>query len=144
MWSCQQVCVMLILIYHVSAPLFQSWRTLCGSLRKGNWICCNTVMFLNSLHSLHHKSESWDDHIRTFLRCTIRHYCNFWCEYELYLKHNISAGVLKIITEMFLPHIGLSELEDECLSKILPKVNMMNSYFLLGPVLGISSPAFTK
>uniref|UniRef100_A0AAQ5X2G7 Uncharacterized protein n=1 Tax=Amphiprion ocellaris TaxID=80972 RepID=A0AAQ5X2G7_AMPOC len=35
----------------------------------------------------------WDDHIRT----------------------------LKIITDMFLPHIGLSELEDECFSKILPK-----------------------
>ncbi|KAG7230827.1 hypothetical protein INR49_019641, partial [Caranx melampygus] len=29
--------------------------------------------------------------------------------------------VLKIITDMFLPHIGLSELEDECFSKILPK-----------------------
>lgn len=36
---------------------------------------------------------------------------------------NIHTGILKIITEMFLPHIGLSELEDECFSKILPKVN---------------------
>lgn len=33
------------------------------------------------------------------------------------------TGVLKIITDMFLPHIGVSELEDECFSKILPKVS---------------------
>uniref|UniRef100_A0A4W6DIZ1 Fignl1 interacting regulator of recombination and mitosis n=3 Tax=Lates calcarifer TaxID=8187 RepID=A0A4W6DIZ1_LATCA len=48
---------------------------------------------LPKLTSMQHKSESWDDHIR----------------------------ILKIITDMFLPHIGLSELEDECFSKILPK-----------------------
>ncbi|KAF3834863.1 hypothetical protein F7725_027421 [Dissostichus mawsoni] len=30
-----------------------------------------------------------------------------------------------IITDMFLPHIGLSELEDECFSKILPKAVTM-------------------
>ncbi|XP_022615243.1 uncharacterized protein C1orf112 homolog isoform X3 [Seriola dumerili] len=48
---------------------------------------------LPKLTSLQHKSESWDDHIR----------------------------VLKIITDMFLPHIHLSELEEECFSKILPK-----------------------
>ncbi|XP_038571961.1 uncharacterized protein C1orf112 homolog [Micropterus salmoides] len=52
---------------------------------------------LPELTSLHHKSESWDDHIR----------------------------ILKIITDMFLPHIGLSELEDECFSKILPKAVTM-------------------
>uniref|UniRef100_A0A4W5JST4 Fignl1 interacting regulator of recombination and mitosis n=1 Tax=Hucho hucho TaxID=62062 RepID=A0A4W5JST4_9TELE len=35
--------------------------------------------------------------------------------------------VLKIITDMFLPHLSLSELEDECFSKVLPKVgNMFN------------------
>lgn len=38
---------------------------------------------------------------------------------------NVRAGILKIITEMFLPHIGLSELEEECFSKILPKVHIM-------------------
>ncbi|KAI3368821.1 hypothetical protein L3Q82_025800 [Scortum barcoo] len=43
-----------------------------------------------------HKSENWDDHLR----------------------------ILKIITDMFLPHIGLSELEEECFSKILPKAMM--------------------
>lgn len=48
---------------------------------------------LPKLTSLHHKSESWDDHIR----------------------------ILKIITDMFLPHIGLSELEHECFSQVLPK-----------------------
>ncbi|XP_040896344.1 uncharacterized protein C1orf112 homolog isoform X2 [Toxotes jaculatrix] len=48
---------------------------------------------LPKLTSLQHKSESWDDHIR----------------------------ILKIIIDMFLPHIDLSELEDECFSKILPK-----------------------
>ncbi|XP_074524313.1 FIGNL1-interacting regulator of recombination and mitosis [Halichoeres trimaculatus] len=52
---------------------------------------------LPELTSLHHKSESWDDHIR----------------------------ILKIITDMFLPHIGLSELEDECFSQILPKAVTM-------------------
>ncbi|KAM9357562.1 FIGNL1-interacting regulator of recombination and mitosis [Symphorus nematophorus] len=69
---------------------------------------------LPELTSLHHKSESWDDHIR----------------------------ILKIITEMFLPHIGLSELEDECFSKILPKAvtvfdNMMKE--ILDQVGGLSS-----
>ncbi|KAJ4943127.1 hypothetical protein JOQ06_005633 [Pogonophryne albipinna] len=52
---------------------------------------------LTVFHSLHNNSESWDDHIR----------------------------VLKIITDMFLPHIGLSELEEECFSKILPKAVTM-------------------
>uniref|UniRef100_A0A674BAW6 Fignl1 interacting regulator of recombination and mitosis n=1 Tax=Salmo trutta TaxID=8032 RepID=A0A674BAW6_SALTR len=33
--------------------------------------------------------------------------------------------VLKIITDMFLPHLSLSELEDECFSKVLPKVGKM-------------------
>lgn len=42
-------------------------------------------------------------------------------------KNNISVGILKIITEMFLPHIAVSELEEECFSKILPKVNNMLS-----------------
>ncbi|KAF7657876.1 hypothetical protein LDENG_00021100 [Lucifuga dentata] len=51
------------------------------------------MVFFDCLHSLHYKSESWDDHIR----------------------------ILKIIADMFLPHIGLSELEDECFSKVLPK-----------------------
>uniref|UniRef100_A0A3Q2Z6X7 Fignl1 interacting regulator of recombination and mitosis n=1 Tax=Hippocampus comes TaxID=109280 RepID=A0A3Q2Z6X7_HIPCM len=45
-------------------------------------------------------SEGWDDHIR----------------------------VLKIITDLFLPHIALLDLENECFSKILPKaVTMFDS-----------------
>uniref|UniRef100_A0AAQ4QLY9 Fignl1 interacting regulator of recombination and mitosis n=1 Tax=Gasterosteus aculeatus aculeatus TaxID=481459 RepID=A0AAQ4QLY9_GASAC len=41
-------------------------------------------------------------------------------------KLTISSGsVLKVITDMFLPHMGLSELEDGCFSKILPKVVTM-------------------
>ncbi|XP_021173292.2 uncharacterized protein C1orf112 homolog isoform X2 [Fundulus heteroclitus] len=48
---------------------------------------------LPKLTSLHFEADRWDDHLR----------------------------ILKIITEMFLPHIGLSELEEECFSKILPK-----------------------
>ncbi|CAL9696304.1 unnamed protein product [Knipowitschia caucasica] len=48
---------------------------------------------LPKLTILHQESESWDDHIR----------------------------ILKIITDMFLPHIGLSELEDQCFSKVFPK-----------------------
>ncbi|XP_042369887.1 uncharacterized protein C1orf112 homolog [Plectropomus leopardus] len=57
----------------------------------------NLKSVLPKLTSLHNSSESWDDHIR----------------------------ILKIITDMFLPHIGLSELEDECFSKILPKAATM-------------------
>ncbi|KAG8003640.1 hypothetical protein GBF38_018852 [Nibea albiflora] len=64
--------------------------------QKVNGFTYSAVAFLDRLHSLHHKSESWDDHIR----------------------------ILKIITDMFLPHIGLSELEDECFSKVLPKAMM--------------------
>uniref|UniRef100_A0A8P4JZ55 Fignl1 interacting regulator of recombination and mitosis n=1 Tax=Dicentrarchus labrax TaxID=13489 RepID=A0A8P4JZ55_DICLA len=69
---------------------------------------------LPQLTSLHHKSESWDDHIR----------------------------ILKIITEMFLPHVALSELEAECFSKILPKaVTMFDSMMkeILDQVGGLSS-----
>ncbi|XP_078024858.1 FIGNL1-interacting regulator of recombination and mitosis isoform X1 [Epinephelus lanceolatus] len=69
---------------------------------------------LPKLTSLHNNSESWDDHIR----------------------------ILKIITDMFLPHIGLSELEDECFSKILPKaVTMFDSMMkeILDQVGGLSS-----
>uniref|UniRef100_A0A8D0D445 Fignl1 interacting regulator of recombination and mitosis n=1 Tax=Sander lucioperca TaxID=283035 RepID=A0A8D0D445_SANLU len=60
------------------------------------------------------KTVLWDDHIR----------------------------ILKIITDMFLPHIGLSELEDECFSKILPKaVTMFDSMMkeILDQVGGLSS-----
>nr|XP_046247847.1 uncharacterized protein C1orf112 homolog isoform X2 [Scatophagus argus] len=62
----------------------------------------------------YHDSENWDDYIR----------------------------ILKIITEMFLPHIGLSELEEECFSKILPKaVAMFDSMMkeILNQVGGLSS-----
>ncbi|KAM7410030.1 hypothetical protein PAMA_001479 [Pampus argenteus] len=51
-------------------------------------------------------------------------------------------GILKIITDMFLPHIGLSELEDECFSKILPKaVTMFESMMkeISAQVGGLSS-----
>ncbi|XP_029355907.1 FIGNL1-interacting regulator of recombination and mitosis isoform X2 [Echeneis naucrates] len=76
-------------------------------------ISCSGV-FLDSSHSLHQKSENWDDHMR----------------------------VLKVITDMFLPHIDLSELEDECFSKILPKVvTMFESMMkeILDQVGGLSS-----
>ncbi|XP_039666561.1 uncharacterized protein C1orf112 homolog [Perca fluviatilis] len=69
---------------------------------------------LPKLTSLHNNSESWDDHIR----------------------------ILKIITDLFLPHIGLSELEDECFSKILPKaVTMFDGMMkeILDQVGGLSS-----
>uniref|UniRef100_A0A3Q3X7Q0 Uncharacterized protein n=1 Tax=Mola mola TaxID=94237 RepID=A0A3Q3X7Q0_MOLML len=54
----------------------------------------------------------------------------------------VSAGILKIITEKFLPHIGLPELEEECFSKILPKaVSVFHSMMeeLLDQVAGLSS-----
>ncbi|XP_017262717.1 uncharacterized protein C1orf112 homolog [Kryptolebias marmoratus] len=69
---------------------------------------------LPKLTSLHFESESWDDHTR----------------------------ILKIIIDLFLPHIGLSELEDECFSKILPKaVTMFNSMMkeIMDQVGGLSS-----
>uniref|UniRef100_A0A667Y607 Fignl1 interacting regulator of recombination and mitosis n=1 Tax=Myripristis murdjan TaxID=586833 RepID=A0A667Y607_9TELE len=59
-------------------------------------------------------SLNWDDHIR----------------------------ILKIITDMFLPHIGLSELENECFSKVLPKVAKMFDKLLeeiSNQVAGLSS-----
>ncbi|KAM9831398.1 FIGNL1-interacting regulator of recombination and mitosis [Neosynchiropus ocellatus] len=48
---------------------------------------------LPKLTALNNKSEKWDDQLR----------------------------VLKIITDMFLPHIALTELDNECFSQILPK-----------------------
>ncbi|XP_048833347.1 uncharacterized protein C1orf112 homolog isoform X2 [Brienomyrus brachyistius] len=33
-----------------------------------------------------------------------------------------SIRILRIISEMFLPHLGVSDLEEECFSKVLPKV----------------------
>ncbi|XP_075895700.1 FIGNL1-interacting regulator of recombination and mitosis [Nelusetta ayraudi] len=72
------------------------------------------LFFPDCLNSLHNESESWDDHIR----------------------------ILKIITEMFLPHISLSELEKECFSKILPKVAAMFDSMIkeiLAQVGGLSS-----
>uniref|UniRef100_A0A3Q3XPU3 Uncharacterized protein n=1 Tax=Mola mola TaxID=94237 RepID=A0A3Q3XPU3_MOLML len=68
---------------------------------------------LPKLTSLHHEPASWNDHI-----------------------------ILKIITEKFLPHIGLPELEEECFSKILPKaVSVFHSMMeeLLDQVAGLSS-----
>lgn len=36
-----------------------------------------------------------------------------------------NTGILKIITDMFLPHIRLSELEEQCFAIFLPKVKSM-------------------
>ncbi|XP_029938585.1 FIGNL1-interacting regulator of recombination and mitosis isoform X2 [Salarias fasciatus] len=69
---------------------------------------------LPKLTSLHCQSDSWEDHIR----------------------------VLRIITDMFLPHIDLSEIENECFSKILPKlVTMFDSMLkeIVDQVGGLSS-----
>ncbi|CAN9500482.1 unnamed protein product [Ophioblennius macclurei] len=69
---------------------------------------------LPKLTSLHGQSESWEENIR----------------------------VLRIITDMFLPHIDLSELEKECFSKILPKsVTMFDSMLkeIVDQVGGLSS-----
>uniref|UniRef100_A0A3B4AR73 Uncharacterized protein n=1 Tax=Periophthalmus magnuspinnatus TaxID=409849 RepID=A0A3B4AR73_9GOBI len=52
------------------------------------------------------------------------------------------TGILKVITDMFLPHIGLSELEDECFSKVLPKAATVFDSMLkeiLDQVGGLSS-----
>lgn len=37
------------------------------------------------------------------------------------------TDVLQIIVDMFLPHLPPSELEEECFSKILPKVRTVHS-----------------
>ncbi|XP_060773330.1 FIGNL1-interacting regulator of recombination and mitosis isoform X3 [Neoarius graeffei] len=52
---------------------------------------------LPKLVSIHHNTNSWNEHI----------------------------SVLQIIVNMFLPHLPPSELEEECFSKILPKVVVM-------------------
>ncbi|XP_037324902.2 FIGNL1-interacting regulator of recombination and mitosis isoform X2 [Pungitius pungitius] len=69
---------------------------------------------LPKLTSLHNDSDNWNDHIR----------------------------ILKVITDRFLPHMALSELEDECFSKILPKaVSMFEGMIkeILHQVGGLSS-----
>ncbi|XP_013858414.1 FIGNL1-interacting regulator of recombination and mitosis isoform X2 [Austrofundulus limnaeus] len=69
---------------------------------------------LPKLTALHFESHSWDDNIR----------------------------ILKIIIDVFLPYIGLSELEDECFSKIFPKaVTVFNSMMkeIMDQVGGLSS-----
>ncbi|KAI5090351.1 hypothetical protein C0J45_19212, partial [Silurus meridionalis] len=43
---------------------------------------------------------------------------------------NEHTNVLQIIVDMFLPHVPPSELEEECFSKILPKVEVMFTGFL--------------
>ncbi|XP_030626724.1 FIGNL1-interacting regulator of recombination and mitosis [Chanos chanos] len=48
---------------------------------------------LPKLISLHRNTESWKEHI----------------------------DVLRIVTDLFLPHLPLSEMEEECFSKVLPK-----------------------
>ncbi|XP_066533056.1 FIGNL1-interacting regulator of recombination and mitosis [Hoplias malabaricus] len=57
---------------------------------------------LPKLISMHHNTNSWEEHI----------------------------NVLQIIVNMFLPHLPLVELEEECFSKVLPKVEVMFTGFL--------------
>lgn len=47
------------------------------------------------------------------------------------------AGVLRILTEMFLPHISLADLEQTFFSKVLPKVRQLqlNVEFSVSQVL---------
>lgn len=40
----------------------------------------------------------------------------------------IFTDVLQIIVDMFLPHVPLCELEEECFSKILPKVRFLTAH----------------
>uniref|UniRef100_A0A8C2YVG4 Fignl1 interacting regulator of recombination and mitosis n=1 Tax=Cyclopterus lumpus TaxID=8103 RepID=A0A8C2YVG4_CYCLU len=47
------------------------------------------------------------------------------CRQKLKSNYDDYTRILKVITDMFLPHIDLSELEDECFSKIVPKVGTM-------------------
>ncbi|XP_066548039.1 FIGNL1-interacting regulator of recombination and mitosis [Amia ocellicauda] len=54
---------------------------------------------LPKLLSMYHRTSDWDECIR----------------------------VLKILTEMFLPHLNLADLEEECFSKVLPKVDKVFS-----------------
>uniref|UniRef100_A0A3Q2YE23 Fignl1 interacting regulator of recombination and mitosis n=1 Tax=Hippocampus comes TaxID=109280 RepID=A0A3Q2YE23_HIPCM len=95
--------------------------------------CFSAVIFFNCSHTLHHKSEGWDDHIRKFHFVIIFfssiilvdqfYHCGFF-----FLPPTSLLGVLKIITDLFLPHIALLDLENECFSKILPKaVTMFDS-----------------
>uniref|UniRef100_A0A3P9MDX3 Si:dkey-97o5.1 n=1 Tax=Oryzias latipes TaxID=8090 RepID=A0A3P9MDX3_ORYLA len=62
---------------------------------------CEALMCLTEIldlfHSLQYESDSWEEHIR----------------------------ILRIITHVFLPHIGLSGVEEDCFSKILPKAVTM-------------------
>ncbi|KAL6486016.1 hypothetical protein MHYP_G00054080 [Metynnis hypsauchen] len=57
---------------------------------------------LPKLVSMHHNTDSWEEHINVF----------------------------RIIVDMFLPHLPLAELEEECFSKVLPKVVLMFTGFV--------------
>ncbi|KAL7887926.1 hypothetical protein AOLI_G00029000 [Acnodon oligacanthus] len=57
---------------------------------------------LPKLLSMHHDADSWEEHVNVF----------------------------RIIVDMFLPHLPLAELEEECFSKVLPKVALMFTGFL--------------
>uniref|UniRef100_A0A8B9HXR0 Uncharacterized protein n=1 Tax=Astyanax mexicanus TaxID=7994 RepID=A0A8B9HXR0_ASTMX len=57
---------------------------------------------LPKLVAMHHNTNSWEEHI----------------------------NVLRIIVDMFLPHLHLAELEEECFSKVLPKVVVIFTGFL--------------
>ena len=82
------------------------------------------------MYSLHEKSESWDEHIRKcipLIRKPLvrRHQSDCIClRLGGLIAMPFHSGILKVITEMFLPHIGLKEVE-ACLSKVLPKVNII-------------------
>ena len=82
------------------------------------------------MYSLHEKSESWDEHIRKCIHLirkplVRRHQSDCIClRLGGLIAMPFHSGILKVITEMFLPHIGLKEVE-ACLSKVLPKVNII-------------------
>ncbi|XP_041126871.1 uncharacterized protein C1orf112 homolog [Polyodon spathula] len=78
-----------------------SQTTLLGEITQWNEDMCRRELksVLPKLVSMYQHADSRSEHIR----------------------------VLKILTEMFLPHLNLAELEEECFSKLLPKVvNMFN------------------
>ncbi|XP_063057096.1 FIGNL1-interacting regulator of recombination and mitosis [Engraulis encrasicolus] len=84
--------------------------------------------------------EQWNpDMCKNELRTVLPKLVSIHCRTESWTEH---TRILRIIMDMFLPHLRLSELEEECFSKVLPKVvkvfdNLMEE--ISGQVSGLSS-----
>lgn len=77
--------------------------------------------------TLHFFSQNWMSdlflyHAVLFSLCSVPSTSDNHMVFNNVLEMFCFAGVLRILTEMFLPHISLGDLEETFFSKVLPKV----------------------